>query len=131
MMSAHYVEMNEVLSDWDYKYGVLGVTVQAPHTISLPYHVSGGLSCPVLIDYRHVLNQGTKEASGLGAPLRGVRAGSRVGLLVDGQGNLHLYVDGTDRGVFASAVPQPCYVLIDLNACWKKVTTLPLERVRK
>ncbi|XP_076455151.1 E3 ubiquitin-protein ligase TRIM56-like isoform X1 [Babylonia areolata] len=125
----YQVEMNEVLSKWNYQYNMLGVAVQAPDTISLPCHVYSGPSFAILIDSRRVLNRGSGTQSSLGAPLRHVRAGSRVGLLLDMKRDVHLYLDGRDLGVFTSAVPEPCFFLMDLRACWKKVTTLPLEPV--
>ncbi|XP_076454860.1 neuralized-like protein 4 [Babylonia areolata] len=67
--------------------------------------------------------------SSLGAPLENVDVGSRVGLLLDSKRGVHLYLDGRDLGVFASAVPEPCFFLMDLLGRWEKVTTLPLEPV--
>lgn len=41
--------------------------------------------------------------------------GSRVGLLLDSCGNLHLYVDGCDQGVAKHSVSQPCFALFDIR----------------
>ena len=57
----------------------------------------------------------------MGAPLRDVREGSRVGLALDRSRNLHLYIDGNHLGVVAPDVVDPCYVMIDLCAKWRKV----------
>ena len=57
----------------------------------------------------------------VGAPLRDVREGGRVGLALDRSRNLHLYIDGNHLGVVAPDVADPCYVMIDLFACWRKV----------
>ncbi|KAL8619115.1 hypothetical protein ACOMHN_019387 [Nucella lapillus] len=113
------VEVNEVssrLPSWSPR---LGVTVQAPHTVSSLDGLLGRHPFVIWIDYNSVVNQGTKTRSRLGDSLENVRAGSRVGVALDGQSGLHLYVDGTDRGVFASRVPQPCFFFMILGPVWK------------
>ena len=57
----------------------------------------------------------------MGAPLSDVREGGRVGLALDKSRTLHLYIDGNHVGVVTRNVADPCYVMIDLLACWKKV----------
>ena len=47
----------------------------------------------------------------MGAPLRDVREGSRVGLALDSRRNLHLYIEGNHLGVVAPDVADPCYVI--------------------
>ncbi|XP_076455337.1 E3 ubiquitin-protein ligase TRIM56-like isoform X2 [Babylonia areolata] len=123
------VEMNEVLSGMSYNYNMVGVALQAPDTISVPSAVYWSSSFAAVIDHRRVLNQGRERRSNLGAPLENVDVGSRVGLLLDSRRDVHLYLDGRDLGVFASAIPEPCFFLMDLIGRWKKVTTLPLEPV--
>ena len=50
-----------------------------------------------------------------------VHVGSRLGLVVDTDRCLHLYVDGKDRGVVASHIPDPCYFMFDLYDYCTKV----------
>jgi hypothetical protein len=50
-----------------------------------------------------------------------VRDGGRVGLALDKERNLFLYIDGTQVCHVAPAVVDPCYFALDLRACWKKV----------
>jgi hypothetical protein len=50
----------------------------------------------------------------VGQKLWDLRVGSRVGVVVDGDRSLHLYVDGEDQGVAATNLPQPCYPLFVL-----------------
>ena len=57
----------------------------------------------------------------VGAPLRNVRKGGRVGLALDRSRNLHLYIGCNHLGVVAPDVADPCYVMIDLFERWKKV----------
>ena len=44
-----------------------------------------------------------------------------MGLALDRSRNLHLYIDGNHRGVVATGVADPCYVMIDLSLYVKKV----------
>ena len=58
--------------------------------------------------------------------------GSHVGLVVDTDRSLHLYVDGKDQGVVAPDIPDPCYFMFDLySRCTKAVSythlTLPTK----
>ncbi|XP_076455439.1 uncharacterized protein LOC143290010 [Babylonia areolata] len=124
----YQVEINEI-SEWGYLPDMVGVALQAPDTIRLPDSVYHDSSFAIVIDHSSVLNQGRETRSRLGAPLRNSRVGSRVGLLLDSKRGVHLYLDGRDLGVFASAVPEPCFFLMDLCYLWKKATTLPLEPV--
>ena len=57
----------------------------------------------------------------MGAQLCDVSEGGRVGLALDSRRNLHLYIEGNHRGVVAPDVADPCYVMIDLAGCWRKV----------
>ena len=47
--------------------------------------------------------------------------GCHVGLALDSDRGLHLYVDGTDQGVIGTDVPDPCYFIFDLHAYCTKV----------
>ncbi|KAL8600832.1 hypothetical protein ACOMHN_056490 [Nucella lapillus] len=124
----YQVEISKVNSFFFGLCGALGVTVQAPHTITLPDTHLSSHPAFIMIGPSVVMNQGTETLSTLGAALKDLHAGSRVGGVLDRQRSLHLYVDGTDRAVFASDVPQPCFFTINLFK-WEKVTTLPLQPV--
>lgn len=54
---------------------------------------------------------------------------SRVGLMVDSYDELHLFVDGQDKGVIASTVKDPCYFVFDLRSYCTKVTTCAVRPV--
>ena len=53
-----------------------------------------------------------------------VHVGSRLGLVVDTDRSLHLYVDGKDQGVVAPDIPDPCYFMFDLCSYCTKVSFL-------
>ena len=43
-----------------------------------------------------------------------MRAGSTVGLFLDEESRLHLYIDGIDQGVVASDIPPYVYAVLDV-----------------
>lgn len=45
-----------------------------------------------------------------------------MGLLVDANSCLHLYVNGMDQGVAAQDIPSPCYPFIDLYGQCEQVS---------
>lgn len=49
--------------------------------------------------------------------------GTVLGLLVDANSCLHLYVNGMDQGVAAQDIPSPCYPFIDLYGQCEQVCT--------
>jgi len=53
-----------------------------------------------------------------------------LGLLVDANSCLHLYVNGMDQGVAAQDIPSPCYLFIDLYGQCEQVST-ELNMVQK
>ena len=58
-----------------------------------------------------------RSSSQVGSSLSYLQVGSRVGLSLDSDHRLHLYVDGQHQGIVDSHVPQPCYALFDM-ALW-------------
>lgn len=53
-----------------------------------------------------------------------------MGLLVDANSCLHLYVNGMDQGVAAQDIPSPCYPFIDLYGQCEQVCTHISARLR-
>ena len=53
--------------------------------------------------------------------LRAPPVGCHVGLALDSDRGLHLYVNGTDHGVIGTDVPDPCYFMLDLIGYCTKV----------
>lgn len=47
-----------------------------------------------------------------------------LGLLVDANSCLHLYVNGMDQGAAAQDIPSPCYPFIDLYGQCEQVSGL-------
>ena len=53
--------------------------------------------------------------------LRDLPVGSQLGLGLDSDRGLHLYLDGTDQGVIRTDVPEHCYFMFDLRGYCTKV----------
>ena len=53
--------------------------------------------------------------------LSGRPVGSHVGLALGSDRGLHFYVDGIDRGVIGTDVPDPCYFMFDVYGYCTKV----------
>ena len=49
-----------------------------------------------------------------GPNLDSLHTSHTVGILVDDDNTLHLYVNGVDQGVAGRDIPQTCYVILDL-----------------
>jgi neuralized-like protein 4 len=51
---------------------------------------------------------------GYGLNLDSLQSGHLVGILVDSESRLHLYVNGVDQGVAACDIPAVCYAVVDI-----------------
>ncbi|KAK7088357.1 hypothetical protein V1264_022284 [Littorina saxatilis] len=63
-------------------------------------------------------------------PAGGITCGSdgddpRVGVMVTTKAELHLWVNGSDRGVIATTVPTPCFAFFELRGRYQQVSVLP------
>ncbi|XP_039580188.1 neuralized-like protein 4, partial [Passer montanus] len=92
----------------------LGVTAAPPGRSPLPA-CAHGLKRPAWILQRRAVFHNARKVRDLPGPsLELLPAGTVLGLLVDGGGRLHLFINGRDQGAVAGGVPSPCYVLLDL-----------------
>ncbi|XP_061423176.1 LOW QUALITY PROTEIN: neuralized-like protein 4 [Lethenteron reissneri] len=89
--------------------------------------VQGGRQQSWLIRGRAVYHNSTKIRDGYGPGLDSLAEGTRVGLLVDALGALHLYVNGVDQGACAAHVPVNTRVAVHLYGCCLKVTLVTDE----
>ena len=65
----------------------------------------------------------------MGSFLSYLQVGSRVGLSLDSDHRLHLYVDGQHQGIIDSHVPQPCYALFDMAVWTEQVRHVLIGRL--
>ncbi|XP_071275212.1 neuralized-like protein 4 isoform X3 [Agelaius tricolor] len=100
----------------------LGVTGAPPGRSPLPA-CAHGLKRPAWILQRRAVFHNARKIRDLPGPsLELLPAGTILGLLVDGGGRLHLFINGRDQGAVAGGVPSPCYVLLDLYGQCQQVT---------
>lgn len=45
-----------------------------------------------------------------------------IGVMVDDDGALHMYINGVDQGVAARDIPSTCYALVDIYGQCEQVT---------
>ncbi|CAB0034689.1 unnamed protein product [Trichogramma brassicae] len=88
---------------------------------SLHYYLDGvdqGAACTGLPAHVYpvidLYGQCAQTRSSYGANLETLRAGSTVGLLLDEDSRLHLYIDGLDQGIAFSDLPANVYAVVDL-----------------
>ena len=63
---------------------------------------------------------------GYGVNLDTLQSGHAVGVLVDDDNTLHLYVNGMDQGIAAKDIPANCYMVLDLYGQCEQVHSLLL-----
>ncbi|CAD6237103.1 GSCOCG00002142001-RA-CDS, partial [Cotesia congregata] len=107
------VEIEKVNDRW--VSGILcGVTCISPEKASFPLTALGFKKYSWIICSDWMSHNGTKVKTRYGGNLESVQAGSTVGLLIDEDSRLHLYVNGSDQGVAATDLPPYVYGVIDL-----------------
>ncbi|XP_070176284.1 neuralized-like protein 4 [Littorina saxatilis] len=124
----YQVQINEVDNSNSYSYTFLGMVTKSPDTFTLPNtffspHPAALCVTPVCVC---IFGDTKREEWSV---LDELAAGSKVGLAVDTDRSLHLYVDGKHQGVVAPDIPTPCYFMFDLYSRCTKVTALPVTSV--
>ncbi|XP_076042886.1 neuralized-like protein 4 isoform X2 [Oratosquilla oratoria] len=96
---------------------MVGVTAQSPEKLSLPNTALSLKKNTWIICGDSVFYNGVKIKGRYGPDLdslAGGIGGHQVGVLVDNELRLHLYVNGVDQGVAAKEIPANPYVILDL-----------------
>ncbi|XP_043280017.1 neuralized-like protein 4 isoform X2 [Venturia canescens] len=107
------VKVDKVTDRW--VSGVLcGVTCISPEKASFPLTALGFKKHSWIICSDWMSHNGTKIKTRYGANLENLQAGCTVGLLIDEESRLHLYINGVDQGVAATDLPAYVYAVIDL-----------------
>ena len=92
----------------------LGVTGLSPDKLHLPVTLLGLKRESWVIAGDGVFHNGTKMRGGYGPNLESLQVGHSVGVLVDPQHRLHLYVNGVDQGVACKDVPPRAHAVFDM-----------------
>ncbi|XP_076085064.1 neuralized-like protein 4 isoform X3 [Mytilus galloprovincialis] len=106
--------------------GVLGFT---PDRFNFPVSAIGIKKSCIVVQGDSVYSCGVKVKEKYGPNLDQLKIGQTVGLLIDNDFCLHLYIDNMDQGVAARDIPYPCYGIIDLYGQCEQVSVVPTERV--
>lgn len=111
----------------EYMLTRLGVVADCPHTFSeLPKTFFCSDPDVLCLDHDSAYVFGQKKSVSWPA-LKDLAAGSRVGLAMDSDRGLHLYVNGLDKGLVARDMPDTLFFMFDLFARCTKVTALPVN----
>ncbi|KAL8610618.1 hypothetical protein ACOMHN_006337 [Nucella lapillus] len=124
----YQVRVDKIDTLYDSAYIYLGVVTESPDTVVLP-RWPGHPRSGVVVYYEWFMVNGEKSPSSVGSSLRDMKEGSLVGLTVDQDRTLHLYKNGTHQGAITGDIPLPCYFMVDVGYCCRKVTALPVQRL--
>ncbi|TFJ96250.1 dimethyladenosine transferase [Platysternon megacephalum] len=92
----------------------LGVIGTSPERLNFPATACSLKRSAWLLQRDSVFHNSLKICENYGPNLDTCPEGTVLGLLVDSNSSLHLYVNGMDQGAAAQDIPTPCYVLVDL-----------------
>ncbi|XP_075541254.1 neuralized E3 ubiquitin protein ligase 4 isoform X3 [Dermacentor variabilis] len=115
------VRIDRLNSKWSSSLQV-GVVGENPEKLHFPLSALNLRKLAWVISGDSVYHNGTKVKLGYGPNLDHLQQGHTVGVLVDLEGGLHLYVNGMDQGVAARDLPPVCYALVDLYGQCEQVT---------
>ncbi|RZF44339.1 hypothetical protein LSTR_LSTR006889 [Laodelphax striatellus] len=103
----------------------IGVTTHCPETSSsLPVTVLGLKRDSWVICSDCVFHNGQKIKCKYGTNLDTVGAGHLIGIMIDVDCQLRLFVDNVDQGVAATGITLPCRVVIDLYGQCEQVSII-------
>ncbi|KAM6949638.1 neuralized-like protein 4 isoform 1-T1 [Aplochiton taeniatus] len=100
----------------------LGVIGHSPDRLNFPSTACCLKRSAWLLQRDSVFHNSLKICENYGPNLDTCPEGTVLGLLVDANSCLHLYVNGMDQGVAAQDIPAPCYPLLDLYGQCEQVT---------
>ncbi|MCJ8738832.1 hypothetical protein PDJAM_G00040230 [Pangasius djambal] len=100
----------------------LGVIGHSPDRLNFPSTACCLKRSVWLLQRDSVFHNSLKICENYGPNLDTCPEGTVLGLLVDANSCLHLYVNGMDQGVAAQDIPSPCYPLVDLYGQCEQVT---------
>ncbi|KAM9462513.1 neuralized-like protein 4 isoform 2-T2 [Clarias gariepinus] len=100
----------------------LGVIGHSPDRLNFPSTACCLKRSVWLLQRDSVFHNSLKICENYGPNLDTCPEGTVLGLLVDANSCLHLYVNGMDQGVAVQDIPNPCYPLIDLYGQCEQVT---------
>nr|CAD7587837.1 unnamed protein product [Timema genevievae] len=101
-----------------------GIASLSPDKTHFPLTALGFKRNSWIICSDSVYQNGVKVKSCYGPNLDNLQGSHMVGVLVDYDSQLHLYVNGVDQGVAAKDIPSVCYAVVDLYGQCEKVSVV-------
>ncbi|XP_070206249.1 E3 ubiquitin-protein ligase TRIM56-like [Littorina saxatilis] len=92
-----------------------GVVLTDPDHLRLPDTARNGWGSEAVVISDAVYNRGHRVNNNLNKAVFNLSEGTRVGVMMTTKTELHLWVNGSDRGVIATTVPTPCFAFFDLR----------------
>ncbi|XP_033763671.1 neuralized-like protein 4 [Pecten maximus] len=117
------VQLNSLNSKWSASL-MIGILGFSPERFNFPVSAICIKKSCMIIQGDSVYNCGCKVKEHYGPNIDRLQSGHCVGVLVDDEACLHLYVNGVDQGVAARDVPNPCHALIDLYGQCQEITVV-------
>ncbi|CAI9734857.1 Hypothetical predicted protein [Octopus vulgaris] len=117
------IKIDKINAKWtsSLMIGILGCN---PDRFNFPVTAISIKKSSVVIHTDSVFVCGTKVKQCYGPNLDTLQCGHIVGILIDDDNCLHLYVNGLDQGIAARDIPNPCYGLIDLYGQCEQISLI-------
>ncbi|GFU45780.1 neuralized-like protein 4 [Nephila pilipes] len=115
------VQLDNLHSEWSGSIQI-GVTSQNPEQTSFPSSALFMKENTWIISGDNVFYNGVKIKSKFGPNLNNLKSHHKIGIKINAERNLHLYVNNIDQGVAVEEISQPVYAVVDLNGKCKQVT---------
>ncbi|KAL0277171.1 UNVERIFIED_CONTAM: hypothetical protein PYX00_004538 [Menopon gallinae] len=101
-----------------------GVTSLSPSSIQSPVN-SLALKEHSWIIYKDcIFKNGKKIRTGYGIHGFNFTIGTTIGMLIDSESQLHVYINGYDLGVAATGLPPVCHAVFDLNGRCQQISVI-------
>ncbi|KAB7508105.1 Neuralized-like protein 4 [Armadillidium nasatum] len=124
------VQLDKLVDKWAGSLEI-GVTTHSPTELEFPSTMTNVRSGTWLLTSNGVTHNGTTIAETYGLNIDRLKVGERIGVCRKENGSLHFYVDGVDRGVAATNVPERVYGVVDLYGQAAQATICnPSDRLR-
>nr|KAG5698954.1 hypothetical protein BaRGS_024875 [Batillaria attramentaria] len=107
----------------------VGVIGFPPDRLSFPGVATAIKRSAIVVQGQAVFVCGAKVKENYGCDLSTVQCRHMVGIMVDNDACLHVFVNGHDQGVAARDIPQPCYALFDLYGQCTQITMIGDEAI--
>ncbi|KAG8187410.1 hypothetical protein JTE90_009486 [Oedothorax gibbosus] len=115
------VQIDNLHSDWSGALQI-GITSLNPDQVCLPVSALSMKRNTWLISGDAVYHNGVKIKSKYGPNLNSLKSKHKVGIKIDSESNLRLFVNNIDQGIAAEEIPQPVYGVVDVYGKCKQVT---------